>query len=98
MRAATISILCCIVPIAVLSQSRVAVSGTVLDPHKAGVFGARVTLSKVGGPEAASTTADENGAFQFEAVVPGNYDVRVEREDSNSQLLACAWAPKRRDR
>jgi len=60
--------------------SGVPVTGTVIDPHKAGVLGAKVTLSKAGGPETVSTTADENGTFRFDAVAPGNYGVRIERE------------------
>jgi hypothetical protein len=52
----------------------------VLDPHRAGVFGARVTLKKANESDVRSATADESGSFRFEAVPPGTYELRIERE------------------
>lgn len=51
-----------------------------LDPHRAGVLGARVTLKKANDSEVRSATADESGSFRFEGVPPGNYELRIERE------------------
>src|SRR5579864_3146401 len=62
------------------NPSSVAVTGTVLDPHQAGVIGAKVTLKRFDGPEVQSTSADSTGAFRFDGVPPGNYEVRVEQE------------------
>jgi Carboxypeptidase regulatory-like domain len=53
-------------------------TGTVTDPHQAGVLGAKVTLSRTDGTEVQSTSADSKGAFRFEGVPSGNYDVQIE--------------------
>jgi hypothetical protein len=60
--------------------SGVAVTGTVLDPHQAGVFGAKVTLKLADGTEVRSASADSVGTFRFEGVPPGNYDVQIEQQ------------------
>jgi Carboxypeptidase regulatory-like domain/TonB dependent receptor len=62
------------------SPSGVAVTGTVLDPHQAGVLGAKVTLKVADGAEVQSTSADSLGAFRFADVPPGNYDVQIEQQ------------------
>src|SRR6266851_10525716 len=74
--------------LALLAQdpSGVPVTGTVLDPHRAGVLGAKVTLTKVGGGEPRSATGDDSGAFRFESVAPGTYELRVEREGFKTAL------------
>lgn len=73
---------CSLLSLALLAQntSGVPVTGTVLDPHRAGVLGARVTLKKANDSEVRSATADESGSFRFEGVPPGNYELRIERE------------------
>src|SRR5258708_20358207 len=58
----------------------VAITGTVLDPHQAGVLGAKVTLKPVDRDEIRSRNADVSGAFRFDGVAPGNYEVRIEQE------------------
>jgi hypothetical protein len=55
------------------------VSGVVLDPTNAGVPAAKVTLTHAGTPQR-TTTADGKGAFQFDAVAPGNVTISVEHE------------------
>jgi len=72
----------CFWSLALLAQnsSGVLVTGTVIDPHRAGVLGAKVTLARVGGSEVQTATADESGAFRFEGVAPGTYELRIERE------------------
>ena len=62
------------------APSGFAVTGTVLDPHQATVLGAKVTLKRADGAEVQSTSADSKGAFRFEGVPPGNYEVRIEQE------------------
>ncbi|HYM07281.1 MAG TPA: TonB-dependent receptor [Terriglobales bacterium] len=57
-----------------------AVTGTVLDPQRAGVLEAKVTLKRADGAEMQVTVADSRGAFRFEGVPPGNYDVRIEHQ------------------
>src|SRR5258708_32532353 len=55
------------------------IAGTVVDPHQAGVLGAKVTLNRSDGAEVQSTSADSRGEFRFATVPPGNYDVRIEQ-------------------
>ena len=55
------------------------ITGTVVDPHQAGVLGATVILKRADGTQVQSTTADSKGVFRFEGVQPGNYDVQIEQ-------------------
>jgi hypothetical protein len=75
-------LLCSSVQLLIYAQvpSSVTITGTVLDPHQAGVLGAKVTLNRVIGNELQTTIADAFGAFRFDGVQPGNYDVRIEQE------------------
>src|SRR5262245_9228888 len=59
--------------------SGVAVTGAVLDPQQAGAFGAKITLRRADGGEVGSTAADSRGAFRFEGVPPGSYDVQIQQ-------------------
>lgn len=80
---------CGLLALALFAQnpSGARVTGTVLDPHRAGVLGAKVTLTRVSGNEIQSTTADESGSFHFEGVPPGAYDVRIEREGFKTAVM-----------
>src|SRR4051794_24874697 len=67
------------------SSSGYVVNGTVLDPHTAGVLGAKVTFRRAGGSEKYQTrlqsaTADSKGAFRFEEVPSGKYEIQIEQE------------------
>jgi hypothetical protein len=75
-------LLCSSVQLLIYAQvsSGVTVTGTVLDPHQAGVLGARVTLKRADGNELQTTNADVSGTFRFDGVQPGNYDFRIEQE------------------
>src|SRR5712671_5234813 len=58
----------------------VVVTGTVVDPHQAVVLGAQIRLNRADdGTVLQSTSADSSGAFRFDGVMPGNYDVQVEQ-------------------
>jgi len=57
-----------------------ALSGTVLDPSGAAIPDARVALRKSDGGEPAVASTDQAGAFRFEGVAPGNYQLEVQRE------------------
>src|SRR6202521_2794209 len=77
--------------------SGVSVTGTVLDPHQAGVFGAKVTLKLADGNEVRSASADSSGTFRFEGVPPGNYDVQIEQQGfkpSVSRVRIANQAPR----
>jgi carboxypeptidase family protein len=55
-------------------------AGSVQDPAKAGVSGATVTLKRIGGADRQSTTADATGAFRFDGIVAGNYEIQVRHQ------------------
>jgi Carboxypeptidase regulatory-like domain len=64
--------------IAVQAQTTGSLSGTIIDQANAVVAGATVTLtSNVAGSER-STTSDSNGAYDFQALLPGTYSLSVE--------------------
>src|SRR5688500_3027901 len=64
--------------VAIHAQTTGSLSGTVTDQAKAVVAGATVTLqSNVAGAERNAVT-DSNGAFDFQALLPGTYMVSVE--------------------
>lgn len=64
--------------IAIHAQTTGSLSGTITDQSNAVVAGATVTLaSNVAGAER-STTSDSNGAYDFQALLPGKYTISVE--------------------
>jgi hypothetical protein len=71
-----------VVPLFLNAQdlSSVAITGRVLDPHQAAVLGAQMTLTRTDGSTVQSTTADSVGAFRFQRVPPGEYEVRIEQQ------------------
>ena len=64
--------------VAIQAQTTGSLSGTVTDQAKAVVAGATVTLqSNVAGADRSAVT-DSNGAFDFQALLPGTYTLSVE--------------------
>jgi hypothetical protein len=65
--AAQFLLLCGSVQLLVYAQvsSGATITGTVLDPHEAGVLGARITLKRVDSNEAQTTNADTSGRFDL---------------------------------
>ncbi|MEP7365075.1 MAG: carboxypeptidase-like regulatory domain-containing protein, partial [Acidobacteriota bacterium] len=57
-----------------------AITGSVVDSSGAAVGDASVTLTSETTSEARSVKSNENGDFIFNAVIPGRYGLRVERE------------------
>ncbi|HVS90314.1 MAG TPA: TonB-dependent receptor [Candidatus Acidoferrum sp.] len=55
-----------------------AISGAVLDPSGASVAGAKVILTGAGGETIITTTTDSSGAFHFEKIGQGNYQILVQ--------------------
>src|SRR2546425_5543693 len=53
------------------------VSGTVVDPSNAILYGASVTLTS-GKQDVLRTTTDAKGEFRFDSVAPGRYEVRAD--------------------
>lgn len=58
-------------------------TGVVLDPTDAGVTKAGITLRQ-NGVVFATTTADATGAFRFDGIQPGNYEINVDNEGLKS--------------
>src|SRR5438034_10944691 len=56
------------------------ITGIVLDPSHASVPGAKVAFRRAGASEQQTTTADAGGAFRFEALAPGRYEIQVEHD------------------
>ncbi len=61
------------------SPLRTSLAGVVLDPTDAGVAGAKITLRQSGAAPT-TATADAIGAFRFDSVQPGSYEIAVEHE------------------
>jgi hypothetical protein len=60
------------------AQTVSTLTGLVLDPHEAALPKARVTL--LGGERQQSVTTDAAGAFRFDRLAPGAYEIKIERE------------------
>jgi len=98
-RALTLLLLSALAPAVLSAQdpSGFPVTGTVVDPRQAGVLGAKVTLRLTDGTEVQSTSADSKGAFRFEGVPPGNYDLQIEQpgfKNSVSRVRIGNQAPR----
>jgi len=66
---------------AVLAQmSTASLFGDVTDPQGAVVAGAKITLTQVSTNVARTTESDATGRYQFLALPPGKYSLRVERD------------------
>ena len=63
---------------AVQAQTTGSLSGTVTDPSNAVVAGATVTLTSNVATGDRSAVTDSNGAFSFQALLPGTYTLSVE--------------------
>jgi hypothetical protein len=72
-----------------LARPALAMTGVVLDPSGAAISGARVSLINAGNVTVQTTTTDNQGAFHFEKLEPGIYNVTVQVtgfQDKTQQL------------
>src|SRR5260370_38529741 len=60
--------------------SALSISGSVVDPSNASVAGARVTLKKAGEASPRVATADTGGAFRFDGLAAGGYEIEIRHE------------------
>src|SRR5262249_13369095 len=67
------------------TQPSVVINGIVQDQTGAAFFGARVDLLK-DGEQQRSVATDVSGAFRFDKVQPGNYEVRTQKEGFKTDI------------
>jgi hypothetical protein len=65
-------------PTAMQTSSGFSLSGIVLDPSRAMVLGAKVTLRSGTGGREESTTTNASGEFRFDNISAGDYELRLE--------------------
>src|SRR5437667_2005775 len=70
------------------------ITGIVLDPSHASVPGTKVVLRIAGASEQQTTTADAGGAFRFEAIPPGKYEIQAEHEGFKPATLRLTVGPR----
>ena len=73
----------------------VAVTGVVQDQTGAVLSGATVSWSTARAQSVQTTTADAAGAFRFDGVAPGQYELRAASKDSSRRPRSCASAAGR---
>src|SRR5262245_24324931 len=66
--------------------SRGAVTGTVRDPAEAVIHGATIVLTNTQTGVRRSTPSNEAGVYQFDAVDPGDYELKVTHPGSKPYL------------
>src|SRR5262245_22373164 len=67
------------------AQPNLVINGIVQDQTGAAFFGARVDLLK-DGEQQRTVTTDVSGAFRFDKIQPGNYEVRTQKEGFKTDI------------
>ncbi|MBA3631692.1 MAG: TonB-dependent receptor [Acidobacteria bacterium] len=75
-----------VVPVIGQNPSQTKISGLIKDQNDAVVVGARVFLLNLNTRMEKTTNTDSGGAFTFDKVVPGNYEIRVAAEGFAQQI------------
>ncbi len=63
------------------------ISGTVTDPTGAAIAGAKVTITNKATAQATTTTTSSGGSYNSGALIPGDYEVRVEQSGFSTAVL-----------
>ncbi|HEU4769316.1 MAG TPA: TonB-dependent receptor, partial [Pyrinomonadaceae bacterium] len=72
----------------VLAQThRASVRGTIYDPNKAVVPGASITITNVDTRESRTTTSGDDGEYGVSSLLPGRYQIEIERTGFIKQSL-----------
>ncbi|MFN0085860.1 MAG: carboxypeptidase regulatory-like domain-containing protein [Blastocatellia bacterium] len=79
-RTISVTVLLCLLLRVVEAQAAFSVVGVVLDQNGAALSRARVTIRGGAGERRQTATTDESGAFRFDRLARGEWEVRVERE------------------
>src|SRR2546427_8738933 len=76
------------------AQTNLVISGTVEDPSGARFLGAEVELLR-DGTQMRTTTTDASGAFRFDRLQPGSYEVRTHKEGFKSDTTKVTLGTRR---
>jgi hypothetical protein len=68
------------------AQNTAAISGAVLDAQKGQLAGARITATRIGTGDVHQATSDGSGFFFFPVLIPGQYEIKVERDGFDTQI------------
>ena len=63
-----------------------AISGSVQDTQKAQVSGARISITRTESGEHHEALSNDEGFFAFPVLLPGHYDLKIEREGFSTQI------------
>lgn len=69
------------------AQFRGSLRGTITDPNGGAIVGATVTLTNTSTNETLTSTTDENGIYQFNALAPAPYRLTVEKAGFETKTL-----------
>ena len=84
---------CLLLPMPMRAQSTVAtgsIQGTVTDPNDAVVANATITITNVATGEVKKVTSTSAGTFASGALIPGDYEVRIEASGFQTVLTKIA--------
>src|SRR5437667_9844775 len=73
--------------VAAHAQYRASIQGVVTDPQGAVVSGATVTLKNFETNQTQTTTTNENGIYNFNALPPSQYSITVEKQGFMKKVL-----------
>lgn len=85
--AGLMTLLCSSVAFAQISASTGAIQGTVTDPQKATVAGAKVILTNVDTTVATQGVTQPDGTFVFPLLAPGNYQIEIQAPGFETSLV-----------
>jgi Carboxypeptidase regulatory-like domain len=68
------------------AQNSGSLSGSVQDAQKAQIGGAKVTVTRTETGVTAATTTDNSGFYSFSLLLPGHYNIAVERDGFSPQV------------
>lgn len=89
-RAFSLGALLCVLSQAIWGQAAFPVTGVVVDQDDAALIKALVTMQGAAGGRRRTVVTDERGAFRFDKLAPGEYELRVEREGFKTATAAVA--------
>ncbi len=68
------------------AQNDASLSGAILDSQKSQIAGAKVTVTRLGTGDVHEGKSDNSGFFSFPVLIPGQYEIEVERAGFDTQV------------